>query len=240
MKILSIGNSFSTDSHRFLHRLAQINALEMKTVNLFIGGCDLETHWKNAEENNACYDLEINGNEATEVVSIAQALNSEEWDIITLQQVSQLSGIFDSTKPYLMKLAQYVKQAQPQAVLYYHQTWAYEVDSEHPGFLNYDKKQIIMYNRIKETAHKAADDIGAQIIPTGDVIQQLRTTKEFDYKNGGMTLCRDGYHLSNDYGRFAAAAVWLRTFTKKEIVCENFDKFDNTLIKAILDKVNDI
>ena len=74
MKILSIGNSFSTDVHRFLHRLAQINAVEMKTVNLFIGGCDLETHWKNAEENNACYDLEINGNEATEVVSIAQAL----------------------------------------------------------------------------------------------------------------------------------------------------------------------
>ena len=240
MKILSIGNSFSTDAHRFLYRLAQINGIEMKTVNLFIGGCDLETHWKNTEENNVCYDMEINGNEAEEVISIAQALNSDKWDIITLQQVSNLSGIFDSTQPYLTNLAQYIKQTQSQAEIYYHQTWAYEIDTEHPGFLNYDKDQIKMYNCIRETAQKAANNIGAKIIPTGDVIQQLRTTKEFDYKNGGLTLCRDGYHLSNDYGRFAAAATWLRTFTKKNIICESFDELDITLIKVILDTVNSI
>ncbi|MBR4051190.1 MAG: DUF4886 domain-containing protein [Clostridia bacterium] len=240
MKILSIGNSFSTDAHRFLYRLAQINGIEMKTVNLFIGGCDLETHWKNTEENNVCYDMEINGNEAEEVISIAQALNSDKWDIITLQQVSNLSGIFDSTQPYLTNLAQYIKQTQSQAEIYYHQTWAYEIDTEHSGFLNYDKDQIKMYNCIRETAQKAANNIGAKIIPTGDVIQQLRTTKEFDYKNGGLTLCRDGYHLSNDYGRFAAAATWLRTFTKKNIICESFDELDITLIKVILDTVNSI
>ena len=240
MKILSIGNSFSTDAHRFLYRLAQINGIEMKTVNLFIGGCDLETHWKNAEENNVCYDMEINGNEAEEVISIAQALNLDKWDIITLQQVSNLSGIFDSTQPYLTNLAQYIRQTQSQAEIYYHQTWAYEIDTEHSGFLNYDKDQIKMYNCIRETAQKAADNIGAKIIPTGDVIQQLRTTKEFDYKNGGLTLCRDGYHLSNDYGRFAAAATWLRTFTKKSIICESFDELDITLIKVILDTVNSI
>ena len=240
MKILSIGNSFSTDAHRFLYRLAQINGIEMKTVNLFIGGCDLETHWKNTEENNVCYDMEINGNEAEEVISIDQALNSDKWDIITLQQVSNLSGIFDSTQPYLINLAQYIRQTQSQAEIYYHQTWAYEIDTEHSGFLNYDKDQIKMYNCIRETAQKAADNIGAKIIPTGDVIQQLRATKEFDYKNGGLTLCRDGYHLSNDYGRFAAAATWLRTLTEKEIFCESFDELDITLIKVILDTVNSI
>ncbi|MBR2957360.1 MAG: DUF4886 domain-containing protein [Clostridia bacterium] len=240
MKILSIGNSFSTDAHRFLYRLAQINGIEMKTVNLFIGGCDLETHWKNTEENNVCYDMEINGNEAEEVISIDQALNSDKWDIITLQQVSNLSGIFDSTQPYLTNLAQYIRQTQSQAEIYYHQTWAYEIDTEHSGFLNYDKDQIKMYNCIRETAQKAADNIGAKIIPTGDVIQQLRATKEFDYKNGGLTLCRDGYHLSNDYGRFAAAATWLRTLTEKEIFCESFDELDITLIKVILDTVNSI
>ncbi len=240
MKILSVGNSFSTDAHRFLYRLAHINGIEVKTVNLFIGGCDLKTHWKNAEENNFCYDMEINGNEGTKVVSIAQALNLDKWDIITLQQVSNLSGIFDSTEPYLTNLSQYIRQNQSQAEFYYHQTWAYEIDTKHTGFLNYDNDQAKMHNCIRETAHKAANNIEAKIIPTGDVIQQLRNTKEFDYKNGGLSLCRDGYHLSNDYGRFAAAATWLHTFTEKEIFCESFDELDIAFIKVILDTVNNI
>ncbi len=240
MKILSIGNSFSTDAHRFLYRLAKANGIEIKTANLFIGGCNLETHWKNICENNAFYDFELNGNDGVEVISICDALNSDNWDIITLQQASPLSGIYESTEPYLTNLAQYIRQNQPKTELYYHQTWAYEIDSEHSGFLNYDKEQQKMYNCIKATAEQAAKNIGAKIIPTGDVIQQLRNTKEFDYQNGGLSLCRDGFHLSDDYGRFAAAATWLRTFTGKEIICKSFDEFDLRLINLILNTVNNI
>ncbi len=46
MKICSIGNSFSQDSHKWLHKLAKNNGIELQTVSLYIGGCDLETHWK--------------------------------------------------------------------------------------------------------------------------------------------------------------------------------------------------
>lgn len=240
MKILSIGNSFSTDAHSFLHRLAQLNGVEMETVNLFIGGCDLETHWNNLKENHAFYDIETNGINSTEGGSISQALNSDVYDIITLQQASPLSGIYESTQPYLNYLTKHIRNIQPQAKIYYHQTWAYDTDSEHPGFLNYNKDQIKMYNCIRETATHAANNITAEIIPTGDVIQLLRTTKEFDSKNGGMSLCRDGFHLSFDYGRFAASATWLRTFTDKEILCESFDGMNNNLIKIILDTVNAI
>lgn len=240
MKILSIGNSFSTDAHRYLYRLAQINGIEMKTVNLSIGGCDLEAHWKNAKESNAFYDIETNADNLIEGVSIPKVLDSDKWDIITLQQASRLSGIYESTVPYLTDLAKFVSQSQPQAKLYYHQTWAYEIDTEHTGFLNYDRDQIKMYNCIKETAYKAAKDIDAAIIPVGDVIQRLRTLQDFDYKNGGFSLCRDGYHLSNDYGRFAAAATWLHTLSGKDINCESFDELNVTLIKLILDTVNNI
>ena len=47
MKLLSIGNSFSTDAHRFLHTVAEQNLCEIDTANLFIGGCSLQTHWQN-------------------------------------------------------------------------------------------------------------------------------------------------------------------------------------------------
>lgn len=238
MNILSIGNSFSTDAHRYLYRLARVNGVEMKTVNLTIGGCDLETHWNNAKENNAFYDSETNGADPVEGISISETLRSDRFDIITLQQASRLSGIPDSIQPYLTNLAEYIKKYQPQARLYYHQTWAYEVDTDHSGFLGYGSDQIKMYSFIKETAHKAAVSIGAAMIPTGDVIQKLRTAKEFDYPNGGLSLCRDGYHLSNDYGRFAASATWLRTFTGKEIICNDFDGLDSELIKLILSTVN--
>ena len=37
MKILSVGNSFSQDAHRWLHHIAGLSGVSMETVNLYIG-----------------------------------------------------------------------------------------------------------------------------------------------------------------------------------------------------------
>ena len=42
MKVLAIGNSFSNDAMRYLHGIAKADVVDMKTVNLFIGGCPLQ------------------------------------------------------------------------------------------------------------------------------------------------------------------------------------------------------
>lgn len=239
MKILSIGNSFSTDAHKWLHKLALINGCEVEAHNLFIGGCSLEAHWKNFAENKPDYSLEINGNEGENLVSIADALAMDKWDVITFQQASHFSGMAESYEPYLSDLVAEVRQIQPQAKLYFHQTWAYETDSLHPGFADYNHSQQEMFERIVAASQKAAKAIGAEIIPVGTVIQQIRkTVPEFDYQNGGLSLCRDGFHLSFDYGRFAAAAVWLRTLTGKKIKCGAFEDFDTALLNKILEVVN--
>ena len=52
IKILSIGNSFSTDAQRYLYDISVQNGVELECYNLFIGGCSLETHWQNFVENN--------------------------------------------------------------------------------------------------------------------------------------------------------------------------------------------
>ncbi len=239
MKVLSIGNSFSTDAHKWLHKLAEINGINIETANLFIGGCSLETHWKNFTENNADYSLEINGNDGEKMISIPEALAMNKWDVITFQQASHFSGIEETYEPYLTSLASAVKETQPQAKLYFHQTWAYETDSLHPGFADYNHSQQEMFERIISASQKAAKTIGAEIIPTGSVVQKLReTVSEFDYENGGISLCRDGFHLSFDYGRFTAAAVWLRTLTNKKIECDAFEDFDTALLNKILEVVN--
>lgn len=241
MKILSIGNSFSEDAHRWLHSLAMLHGIDIQTANLYIGGCSLETHWKNFAENNAFYDYQVNGNDAQEKISINDALLREEWDIVTLQQVSDLSGIPDSYEPYISELFEKVKSALPEAEIRLHRTWAYEIDSEHPGFANYNKSQKEMYQKTKSATKEIADKLNIKIIPSGDVIQTMRKNyKEFDYENGGVSLCRDGFHLSYDIGRFAAAATWFVSLTNHRINITEFENFDKSLLKKIIETANDL
>lgn len=64
MKILSIGNSFSQDAHKWLREIASNHGMELETANLYIGGCSLQTHWENLVNDNAHYELEWNGGAA--------------------------------------------------------------------------------------------------------------------------------------------------------------------------------
>lgn len=241
MKILSIGNSFSQDAHKWLNKLAKVNGVCMETTNLYIGGCSLETHWTNVEQNNEYYDLEINGGCSERKISISEALEMDNWDIITVQQVSGLSGLEETYEPYISNLIEVVRKNVPNAKLYFHQTWAYETDSSHGDFVRYNNDQQEMFDRIIKTSEKIAGSIDAKIIPVGRVIQHLREKiAEFDYKNGGLSLCRDGFHLTLDYGRFAAAATWLRTITGIDVSATEFEDFDIELLKKIVAVVNEI
>jgi hypothetical protein len=240
MKLLSIGNSFSTDSHRFLHSLAEQNDVNLDCYNLFIGGCSLETHWQNYAENNAFYDLEINGEEATRKTSINEALSMEKWDIITVQQASALSGVFESYLPFLIDLVAVIREKVPTAKIYFHETWSYEIGSLHEGFLNYNSSQKEMYSRIKEASKKASDLINAEIIPTGDIVQFVRENiPEFDFENGGISLCRDSFHLSEDFGRFLSGAVWFKKLTGKALKEQPFLNFDCGITEKLIKTVND-
>lgn len=240
MKLLSIGNSFSTDSHKFLHSLAEQNDVNLECYNLFIGGCSLETHWQNLVENNEFYDLEINGSEATRKISINEALLMEKWDVITVQQASAFSGMFETYEPYLTDLVAVVREKVPKAKIYFHETWSYEIGSPHEGFLNYNSNQKEMYLCIKKASKKASDLINADIIPTGDVVQFVRENiSEFDFKNGGISLCRDSFHLSEDYGRFLAGAVWFKKLTGKALIEETFSDFDSEIVEKLIKTVND-
>lgn len=240
IKLLSVGNSFSTDSHRFLHSLAEQNGVSLECYNLFIGGCSLETHWQNYVENNEFYDLEINGNEATRKISVNEALTMEKWDVVTVQQASAYSGIFESYEPYLTDIVSVIRQKVPTAKVYFHETWSYEIDSLHEGFLNYNSNQKEMYLCIKESSKKASDLINAEIIPTGDIVQFVRENiPGFDYENGGFSLCRDGFHLSESYGRFLASAVWFKKLTGKNLKKQPFLDFDSEKVKKLITVVNE-
>ena len=242
VKILAIGNSFSHDALKYFHRIAKSAGIETKTVNLFIGGCPLIRHWENIEKDEAAYDYELNGAEGSKKISIKDALLEEKWDYITLQQASNDSGVEETYYPYLTKVSEYAKQLCPGAKQLIHETWSYEIDSDHGAFPVYDCDQLKMYHALKACYQKAADTLHTQIIPCGDVIQHLRTLKPFDYQNGGLSLCRDGYHLSETYGRYAAAATWYECILNADIRQNTFlpDDADEQLIQLIREEVHKI
>lgn len=213
MKILSIGNSFSQDAHKWLNQIADSVGVELYCANLYIGGCSLERHWNNYLSREDAYDYEISG-KADGKISLSDALVKEDWDVITLQQVSGFSGIFSTFEPYLSDLIKAIREICPNAEILLHKTWAYEADSEHPDFKNYGCSTDKMYDEITKAYSEASEKTGLKVILSGDIIQFLRkNVKEFDVENGGLKLTRDSFHLSYNYGRFAVSLVWLKTLT---------------------------
>ena len=242
MKILSIGNSFSEDAQAYLHALAVQRGIDLTTVDLAIGGCSLQTHHENVTQNNAKYLYGVNGGAwAEQLVTIEEILQREQFDAITLQQVSGLSGQYETYQPYLNELAAYVRKAQPGADLYFHRTWAYELDSPHGDFPRYDCDQKKMYRALCDASASACLATGATLIPAGDVIQTLReTVPAFDYANGGESLCRDSFHMSLTYGRFAVALCWLATLSGKRVQPMPFMDLNESLITEICRVVNEV
>ena len=220
IKVLAIGNSFSQDATHYLHQIAAADNVDMKVVNLYIGGCSLERHWNNIQSEAKEYLLEVNGDSTEEYVSIQDALGMEEWDYIVTQQVSHDSGIIETYHPYLENVIEYVKKKVPSAEILLQETWAYDIDSLHGGFANYNMDQQEMYEKVSHAYRTVAKDNGVRLVPCGDVIQALRNKEPFLYGHGGMSICRDGFHVNVIYGRYLLAAVWYKTITGNS-VCSN-------------------
>ncbi len=209
MKILAIGNSFSEDATYYLKKIADSAHVDCQVVNLYIGGCSLERHAENIKSNASAYRYERNGVVTDRVVSVKDALQEDRWDIVTVQQVSGLSGIYESYGDNLRVVLDCVKAYAPQAKIYFHETWAYKFDSTHQDFSAYHYSQEEMALAIENTAKRICKENGNMpIIPSGDVIKKLRQHPIFDHKNGGLSICRDSRHVTLVYGRYALGLVW--------------------------------
>ena len=223
MKILCIGNSFSQDATRYLYGIARADGVSLEVVNLYIGGCSLERHYRNMLSGESTYGLEINGHKTGFSVSLGEALLNRRWDIITLQQVSNVSAQKDSYTPYIEALYDYVKEYQPKAKIYIHETWAYEKDSirlkEVAGFET--PKQMMV--SVRDAYKNAADKIKADgIIPSGDVFEKI-------LESGVEKIHRDTFHASYGLGRYALSLTWYKTFTGNDVTNNNFCDFDEEI-----------
>ena len=212
--ILAIGNSFSDDGMEYLPAiLDNLNITNVEVARLYVGGCSLQQHlsFYQAQQSPYVFTQSKAGEnrwvEHKDRYSLQAALAMGEWDIITLQQQSGKSGVYESFEPYLGELIKIIKQLQPSARIAWHMTWSYSTNSQHGEFPKYDCDQRKMLSAIysaTQSAMQAHPEIEI-IIPAGTTIQSLRMSAINNYPHD---LTRDGYHMGFGAGRYALACTW--------------------------------
>ena len=210
ISVLMIGNSFSVDAANYTHQISLGSDVEIEVCVLYVGGCSLEQHINFIKNNKAPYEWFINGESTGRYISLKEALSYKEYNYITVQQVSVLSGRKDTFYPYIKELMEYVRKYQKAPHFVLHETWPYEngFDNENFSFYKYDREN--MYRCIKDTYLDLAKELNIDItIRSGDVIEAAINTF-------GEHFHKDGFHL-NQEGRYLSALTFVHTFSEKPL-----------------------
>ena len=226
IKILSVGNSFSVDAMRnhLYPMLEAAGCTDIRLGILYIGGCSIDKHYECVRRDSASYQYQENVNGTwtyTDNYKASDAFALTDWDIVTVQQVSGQSGrgISYANLDPLMEL---IRPQIGDAKVYWHMTWAYQQDSDHADFPNYNNDQMRMYKGIvRATTDKILPrkDM-AGYFPCGTAIQNLRTSSL------GDTLTADGYHLKDSYGDYTAALTWFCYLTGADAASVTYRPID--------------
>lgn len=226
IKILAIGNSFSVDALQYFYQIAaSLGVKEITIGNLYIGSCSLETHLNNILNKLPKYIYYTNTNGEWiehQEHTVNDAILENKWDYISFQQVSSLSGVESSYNETLLQLVDEVKNLflskdnpnrNENVKFIWHMTWAYQQNTTHPGFINYNNDQLTMYNNIISSVQNKIltnKDFNV-VIPNATSIQNARTSIL------GDTLTRDGFHMSYDLGRYITGLMFFKQLTNISI-----------------------
>ena len=219
VRILAVGNSFSEDAiDQYFHELCEAAGKRVIIGNLYIGGCSLERHLLNARTDSAAYRFRRIGHDGVTItanpVTLSSALQSDDWNYVSFQQASPLSGKYGSyadLKP-LIAYADNVTQGRPTYM--WQQTWAYSPTSTHGAFPTYNSDQKVMYDSIMSATRRVMTDYPSLkvLIPTGTAVQTARIA------SGNYDLTRDGYHLDHLTGRYIAACTWFEAIFGESVI----------------------
>ena len=226
LRILAIGNSFSDDGTEYLPGLLEAAGIHnVVLARLYIGGCSLERHCKEYAEGLDEYIYYKSTRNHWETVSkratLLDGLKDEPWDIITIQETSGRTGLYETYEEWIPRLVDIIRKEalNPHATIAWHETWAYASNSDHGMFKLYGNNQEKMYNGIVSCVRRSSDEFGLPVIPSGDAIQIARGTRLNNDKVVPATskvyqLTRDGYHLTRQFGRYIAACTWFEALIK--------------------------
>lgn len=213
LKLLSISNSYGKNALWELPTICKLAGVENVDVAvMYIAGCSLDQHWENIQMDNAAYEVFRNNNgswTSTQNCTIDSLLAEGDWDIITTQNSSGLSGRTDGYKN-LNNVVDYIKEKCPDSKLVWHMIWGYQSGSKWLTSGNYNGDEKFMYESIVNCTNDIVIPSGKfdSVAPVGTAIMNARTSKIKDSIHQ-----EDGSHLSEDVGYYIGAYTWLGHLT---------------------------
>lgn len=218
-KILVIANSFGVDATRYLYGVARSEKESIKVVTLHIGSCTLHRHYRNMLSEEKAYVYYIDGMDSGLKVSLKEALLSDEWDIVTLQEGSSGVSRPIDFSPFIEPLANYVRLHVPLARLYLHKTWAFAEGCPRLERTPFSSREDMIGSK-HATYARAAELVNAYgIIPSLDAMCSL-------YDLIGPAAHRDGFHANLGTARYMLACLWFMVIFGKDISGNKFRDFD--------------
>jgi hypothetical protein len=219
-KVLAIGNSFSQNAMSQLYQIAEdLGYEDIILGNLYIGGCSIETHAANARDNIGAYSYQKNSTGTRKSYSsstILDGLQDEEWQVITVQQVSHqapvAASLTDGNLDYLLEYVLANKNAD--AKIYYHATWAY---SESYNFAGSYKDRFTSQADMDE---KILSAVETAILPnkniSGVFYSGISVKAAREALGADHALYSDNSHLG-ERGCYVIGLTWFGTLTGEDI-----------------------
>ncbi len=184
LRLFTVGNSFSNNAVRYLPELAKAGGHELVLGKAVKGGCSFKQHWEAVEAWRAD-PADPKAKIYTGGVSLAEALGTGTWDVITIQQYSLHSTDVATYRPFAAQLHAHLKAAQPRAEIVLHQTWAYRADATRFGQVapgRHAADQAEMYRLARAAYHEIAGELGLRLIPVGDAFWRVDSDPAWQFR----------------------------------------------------------
>ncbi|MDD5350321.1 MAG: DUF4886 domain-containing protein [Chthoniobacteraceae bacterium] len=221
VKILTIGNSFADNAMTFLPKLAEAGGKKLTYFRANLGGHSLAQHAGYMQAFEADPNdpkgrpYKKNPADPSVKISLREALESNNWDYVTIQQVSGQSFQPETFQPYANTLIAYIHKYAPHAEILIHETWAYP-DDYYEKFKAEKLDRPTMHARVKAAYQKLSDETGLRILPVGDAFQAVATSAN------PINLTIPGDKHANANGQYLGGAVFYEMIFRDNVEKVNF------------------
>lgn len=210
LRILAIGNSFTENMTLHLPRLiADAGADSVVVAYAAFAGASLEYQLRHLTSSDATHIWAVSeGGRPFAVDTVRRSLpfcvDYADWDVIVIQQMSTLSGVWSSIEPYLETTVRLLKTGHPSAKIAWQMTWAFASHfNKKDDFAYYDGSRVRMEQAIEDVANKVLKSgCVDMVIHSGRAIAAARRAGG---DTTGYELSGDGRHLDEGAGCYIAA-----------------------------------
>ena len=223
--------------------IASADGYELTVANLYKSGAKAYEHLDSLKNDTRIATFFVTNSKerrqiarltTKETLEYAEKKLKGEWDVITLQGssgsyalIGDMENAMKTSQAPVKELYDYIKENYPNAELYWHQTWSYEIgygkDKSEAYQMNDVEHRTSMYSINKAIAYRIAEENDVKIVPSGDAWEIARANALI-----GTTMCQrrgvnngegDYYHDGDiGGGQYLNGCVWFEVLTGKSCI----------------------